>query len=254
MAKPTQQWVLLNIDGVPLDPADAQKLVDALNEDNGPDGPFAAATGRSAVTRVGTSPQDRIPGEFAINIRHTLPEAPGALAFHFVTNGVPDIEVGWDLFDGVLDGADPFSVGVDHEQKETLRNPGANGWKDSVLGNGRMSADEACDKVQNTFREGCNGVKLSNYLLEAAFIPGAPGPWDALGVMTSQDDLTNGYDIEADAPTNVSQVTPQKLGFAASIRKDGRVVHMRGGEKLTEKQKKRKTGHWSRAHRMGIIG
>ena len=155
----TQKWVLLNIDGVPLSPEDAQKLVDALNEDNGECGPFAAATGRSASTRVGANPDDRQADEYAMNIRHSIPEAPEALAYHKVTNGVPDIEIGWDLFDGVLDGPDPFSVGVDHEQKEALRDPGANGWKDGVNSNGKSSADEACDKVQNTFRSASNGVK-----------------------------------------------------------------------------------------------
>jgi len=253
----TQKWVLLNIDGVPLDPSDAQKLVDALNEDNGECGPFAQATGRSASVRLGASSDDRQVDEYAMNIRHSIPEAPGALAYHYVTNGVPDIELGWDLFDGVIDGPDPFSVGVDHELKEALRDPGANGWKDGVNSNGKASADEACDKVQNTFRKASNGVTLSNFLLESAFIPGAAAPYDALGVMTSQDDLSNGYDIEADVE-NVTQVHSDadtdgsRALIAIEKHATKRKVTMRNATNLTPKQLKRKTHPWSRAHRRGF--
>jgi hypothetical protein len=48
----------------------------------------------SDSVRVASSPTDRLAGEVAVNFRDTIPEAPGALAYHQVTNGVPDIEIG----------------------------------------------------------------------------------------------------------------------------------------------------------------
>src|ERR1700722_19822955 len=75
----------------------------------------------SDSVRVAASPTDRQPNEIACNFRDTIPEAPDALAYHQVTNGVPDIEIGCDLFSTLSSGSEALSVGVSHEVFETKR-------------------------------------------------------------------------------------------------------------------------------------
>jgi len=256
-----QRWVVFDHTQA-VNSDQLQRIVDALNEDNGPTGEYAKDLGRSACIRIGCFAEDGTPdretGEYAIHIRQDLPEAPGALAYHTVTNGVPDIESCLALYDGITGddgGSDPLSRGMDHEVKEALRNPGANGWKDSVNSNGRESADEACDKVQNTYRTASNGVWLSNYLLESAFIPGAPPPYDKLGVMVSQDDVSHGYDIQADAPGNVSEVFGDLHQLSSTVLAKGhRHVHLVSAKPITGKAYQRKVSPWGRAYRIGLRG
>ena len=47
--------------------------------------------------RIASEPEDRGENEIAVNLRDLIPEAAKALAYHQVTNGVPDIEVGTTL-------------------------------------------------------------------------------------------------------------------------------------------------------------
>jgi hypothetical protein len=241
-------FVLINIDTDP-DVAKALPLIrDALAESAGPGSAFAHANGDfGAEFRIATSVTDRSSGEYAVNIRKgTLPEAPDAAAYHYVVNGVPDIEVGTDDFEALIDGSDALSAGIDHEVKETLGDMGANGWKDN--GSGKVDAEEYCDRVQNTGYAASNGVMLSNFLFACAFIPGAVGPWDYLGVMKSQDDVSNGYGIQADSPANVGQIGGERVMGEHIDR--GRRVHAIGS--LTEKQLRRKAHPWSRAYRRGL--
>lgn len=254
-------FVDLTTDATPAEmkpaPAFAKAISDYNWDQNTALGPFAAEFGQQrTVYRVASGPNDRKSGEIAVNFRDTIPEAPGALAYHTVTNGVPDIEIGTDLFDSVLDGNDPIFMGVDHELKELLKDAGANGWKDLQDGSGLTRAEEECDTVQNTAYKGPSGTKLANFLLRSAFIPGAPGPWDALKVMQSQDDYSNGYEAQATAPTDVQQVvggqaiTKEVHGLNKTA--DGRHVFARGAENLTENQRKRKAHPYSRTYRRGV--
>lgn len=220
----------------------AKPLIDALIE--GLMGPFAEEYGNVNITmRVGST-TDRDPSDIAVNFRDTLPDAPGALAYHTVTNGVADIEVGTDLFDGILTGADPISAGVDHELKEMLGDLGANGWKDRQDGSGTMDAEEFCDFVQNTYIAASNGTQLSNFVRRSFFVPGAKGPWDYLGVMKSQYDVSNGYGITASSPSNVGQIG----GMSRNMRKPTRVSVV---GHLTAKQAIRKSHELSRTMRRG---
>jgi hypothetical protein len=165
--------------------------------------PFAMTWGQLAPSfRVGVvqggAPKDRQAGEVAVNFRDSLPDAPGALAYHDVSPaGVEDVEIGCSLFSTLTTGSESLTVGVSHEVFETLGDPGCNRW--ALRSDGAtLDALELCDFVQNTCTtEAATGFAVSNFVLPAFFDPGAPGPWDALGIMQSQYDLSNGYSIEA---------------------------------------------------------
>jgi hypothetical protein len=218
-------------------------------------GPWAASHGTSANFRTGSGPDDRTPSEIAIHLRDTIPEAPGALAYHAVTNGVPDIEIGCDLFDTVVDGSngqEAMSSGIDHEIKELMLDAGANQWADLQDGSGMMRAHEACDTVQNTGHAGEHGVWLSNFLLASAFIPGAPAPWDYQGVMQSQDDYSNGYEIQAGSPQDISQVSGNGIHEIKGLHAVGRRCTFARIGDMSEKTRKRKAHRWSRTYRRGV--
>lgn len=186
------------------------RLIEALTEQLNRD--YAAEYGEPTYEfRVACSPEDRQVGEIAINFRDTIPEAPGALAYHTVTNGVPDIELGVDLFQTLTDGQESLSCGLSHELLEMLGDAGANLWSDRQDGSGEMDARELCDFVQNSSYQASNGVHLSNFVLEAFFIPGSSGPWDFLGRMQSQHDVSHGYGILASSPTTTSQIGGKRI-------------------------------------------
>lgn len=257
-------FVLVNVDGDPDVAAALPSILAALLESVGPGSAFAACWGDLNVKiRIATSPTDRSTSEYAINFRATLPEAPGAAAYHFVVNGVPDLEIGTGHFASLTSGSDAASAGADHELKETLIDMGANGWKDT--GAGQVVAEETCDPVQNTGYAASNGVMLSNFVLPSAFIPGSPGPWDYCGAIASQDQIASpdpsvGYAVVADSPQNVTQVggaapatsSPPANLLAEHVHPNGRRVRAVGG--LTDRQRTRKAHPWSRTHRRGVRG
>jgi len=221
-----------------------QAMIDAWTE--GLTGDFANAYGEVFVSfRVAASPDDRKPAEIGIHFRDTIPEAPGALAYHQVVGGVPDIEIGCDLFSTVLTGTESMCMGGDHEIKETIGDPGGNRWNDRQDASQTMDAGELCDMVQNTGKHASNGAMLSNFLLPNAFIPGATGPWDNMGVMSAQYDVSNGYGIVADSPQTENQIGGMSKGMRLPVR-----VRVVG--KLSEKQAKRKNASTSRTLRRGV--
>lgn len=236
-------------------PAQAfQAMIDAWLEQI--NGPFADAHGdRVCEFRIADPGTDRLDGELAMNFRDTIPEAPNALAYHQVVNGIPDIELGVDLFGALTSGSESLSCGGSHELLELLLDAGANGWKDKQDGTGSMGAEEACDVVQNVFYVGSNGVAVSNFLLPSYFIPGAPGPWDYVGVMQSQQDYSNGYEIRASSPVDVTSTQAQ---WKASGARMGvlfaryHCVYHAVGMLPTGKQLARKSHPYSRASRRGL--
>jgi hypothetical protein len=206
-------------------------------------GPFSAAWGGVSVTfRVGSGPDDRQPNEIAINFRDTIPEAPGALAYHTITGGIPDIELGCDLFSSLTGQNESLSSGGSHELLELLGDPGANRWADR--GTGVMDALEACDFVQNTGYPACNGAWVSNFVLLSFFNPGASGPWDQMGVMKSVDDVSNGYGIQAGSPTEYTQIGGLRIHRGRAL--------WHTGTPLTSLQKRQKSQPYSRAYRRGL--
>lgn len=228
-----------------LRPASAfQSMMDAWTEQI--DGPFSAAYGLTPVAfRIGT-PADREPSEIGMNWRDAIPEAPGALAFHQVVGGIPDIELGASLFQTLTDGSggqESASGGGSHELLELLGDVGANMWADKQDGSNKTCAREMCDVVQNTGYSATNGVWVSNFLLPAYWIPGAPGPFDHLAVMSDRNDVSHGYEIQADAAQNVAQVGGVMGARTARI-------HVAGV--LTDLQKQRKRHPYSRSYRRGL--
>ena len=181
-------------------------LINALIEQL--EGPFGAEWGEHCCDfRVGSSPTDRLPGEVAVNFRDTI-AAQGALADHQVNNGVPDIEIAGDSSSRARRQVRySISVGVDHEVLEPLIDAGANGWKDRQdvsglirCGRGlRLRAEHELRCIQWPFDEQLRPTELSSSRERLS-------PWDHLGVMTSWRDVSSGYGIVAESPTDVSQI------------------------------------------------
>ncbi len=247
-----------------LRPARAfQPIIDAISQQI--DGPFGKAHGHADVAfRIASSPTDRQAGEIACNYRDTIPEATDALAYHSVTGGIPDIEIGVDLFNALTSGVESVSGGVDHEVLELLKDAGANGWKDKEDGSGKTGAEEVADPVQNTGYAASNGVWLSNFILPSYWVPGSAGPWDYLGVMKTQADLSSGYEIQAAAPTDgaavqgdvalpAGQTQPAPAPMLGENLHHGRKVFIApGSAELSELQRKRKASPYSRTYRHGV--
>jgi hypothetical protein len=189
-------------------------------------------------------------GEIAINIRPTIPEAPQAVAYHMVTGGIPDIEVGLDNVDSLTSGSDSLLCAITHEVGETMGDPGANRLAELQDGSGKARYLEISDRVQNTTYKTADGGDTSNFLLPSAFTPGASGPWDFVSlttgqsIMSSQLDFSNGYDVEA----TVSNDT--QLSEVLSARRGHNPVVL-GKENLSPKARNRKAHYFSRATRRG---
>jgi hypothetical protein len=194
--------------------------------------------GCSVTFRVGAADASDVkPNEIACLIKDSLPEAPGAAAYHDrLANGAPVAYFAREDYNSHTQGTSSLSVDISHECIETIGDPGANRWAD-ILGDGSEKALELCDQVQNTIYS-VNGVSVSNFLLNSAFDPGASAPWDHMGVMKSQDDYSSGYEIVrvVDQQASQEQAKPYKL-----------IVHC---GKMRPKQKQRH--HASRTRRRGV--
>ena len=89
------KWVLIDntkgattTDGSKLSAAVLSHIAEAVNSQMNQE--FAAEWGTQATVRVGANPKDIRPGEWAYVFLPTLPNAPGASAYHDVNNkGVP---------------------------------------------------------------------------------------------------------------------------------------------------------------------
>lgn len=237
------------------------QLRDALDETL--NGPFNAFHGGKYAFRVASSPTDRAIGEVAINVRHATAEDPqGALAWHQVTNGVPDIEINLDSTSGLTGDSQALDVCVSHEVEETATDAGANLLADN--GNGKVSAREACDRVEDQFFSASNGLHMSNFLTPPAWIPGAAGPYDYMQVLTAQLDANGnvtmtpgGYDIEATAPSDYSDVTPQDRvvsGSTEHVTSAGarKIVRAVSRAPISGLTLQRKRSIYSRAYRHGV--
>jgi len=141
---------------------------------------FAAEWGAQVSIRVGASANDIQPGEWAYGFVSTLPDAPGASAYHDINNkGVPfalcAVTTCGDLY-----GPNGVSVDASHEILETAGDQGANLFAND--NNGLLHALEMCDAVEvQTYGKKCKDgtvVQVSNWLMRAWFIPGASGPFD----------------------------------------------------------------------------
>jgi len=178
------KWVLIDStkgattqDGSKLSPAVLEHIAEAVH--NQVNQEFAAEWGASATVRTGTE-EDIQPGEWAYGFVESLPDAPGASAYHDINNkGVPF------ALCAVTTCGSPFgptgvSVDASHEILEAAGDEGANQFAND--NNGLLHAVEMCDAVEiQTYGKTCKDrtvVQVSNWLLRSWFAPGAPHPYD----------------------------------------------------------------------------
>jgi len=140
--------------------------------------------------------------DYLVSLQDTLDE-PDALGYHSTNpDGTPYAVIGVNAIlespDGSwIEGVNSVSAVIDHEVKETELDRSATQYV--FDGYGRAWAREACDAVQSSTYQDRHGVSLSNYVHPNYFIPGAPGPYDALGVLHAPLSVARGgYVILAD--------------------------------------------------------
>lgn len=127
--------------------------------------------GGAYSVRVGSGPTDIGENEIAFALLDSLPNAPGAIAYHNVAgNAVPYAVLGLDTCSTL----DDVSTAVSHELCETAGDAACNAWRDA--GDGKEYAQELCDAVESTSYD-INGIKVSDFVLPSFFAPEAPGPY-----------------------------------------------------------------------------
>ncbi len=179
------KWVLVDStkgattqDGSRLSPAVLNHIAEAVQDQLNQE--FATEWGAKAMVRPGSSEKDIRPGEWAYGFVPSLPDAPGASAYHDINGkGVPFALCAVTTCDSLL-GPTGVSVDASHEILETAGDEGANQFAND--NKGLMHAVEMCDAVEvQTYGKTCKGgtvVQVSNWLLRSWFIPGATGPYD----------------------------------------------------------------------------
>ena len=179
------KWVLIDStngattkDGSKLSPAVLAHIAEAVQDQVNKE--FAAEWGAQATVRVGANAKDIRPGEWLYGFEASLPDAPGASAFHdILKTGVPYALCAVTTCGSLL-GSDGVSVDVSHEILETAGDEGANQFAND--NHGLLHALEMCDAVEvQTYGKTCKDgtvVQVSNWLLRSWFIPGAPGPYE----------------------------------------------------------------------------
>ncbi len=179
------QWVLIDnskgattTDGSKLSVVVLSRIAEAVNSQLNKE--FAAEWGTKAKLRVGANVKDIKPGEWAYVFLPSLPDAPGASAYHDVNNkGVPFALCAVKTCQSLY-GPNGLSVDASHEILETAGDEGANLFaRDNK---GVLHALEMCDAVEvQTYGKTCKDgtvVQVSNWLLRSWFVPGAAGPYD----------------------------------------------------------------------------
>ena len=207
----------------------AQAITIQLNRD------VAPIWGGSHVVRTSDG-KDLQPGEVAFAIVNTLPDAPGAVAYHDVNgNGVPVAFEAVSMCSSIMSGSDSVSVAISHECIETIGDAACNLWADD--GQGNEWARELCDAVESEWYSisvNAINVNVSDFLLPAFFDLNASGPYSFLNYAQKPFRTgPNGYQIKRTSGTGEQQVSATQLGI--------RRMHSRKRE------------HWSsRAYRRGF--
>jgi hypothetical protein len=183
------KWVLIDStngattqDGSKLSPAVLAHIAEAVQ--NQVNQEFAAEWGAQATLRVGANAKDIQPGEWAYGFVGSLPDAPGASAYHDINNvGVPFALCAVTTCGSLL-GPTGVSVDVSHEILETAGDEGANQFAND--NKGLLHAVEMCDAVEiQTYGKTCSDgtvVQVSNWLLRSWFIPGAAAPYEYMSL------------------------------------------------------------------------
>lgn len=138
-----------------------------------------------AFVRVASSPTDIGPGEIAFAILPSLPNAPGAVAYHDVNgNAVPTAFLGLDTCSTL----DDVSIAISHEIVETIGDAACDLWVDD--GQGSEWAAELCDAVESNsyginLGDGQPPIRVSDFLAPGFFAPNSAGPYNFLTVATT---------------------------------------------------------------------
>jgi hypothetical protein len=145
---------------------------------------FAAEWGAAASVRVGANASDVQPGEWVYGFVPSLPDAPGASAYHDINgNGVPFALCAVTTCSSLY-GPNGISVDASHEILETAGDEGANLFAND--NKGLLHAMEMCDAVEvQTYGKTCEDgtvVQVSNWLLRSWFIPGAAAPYEYMSM------------------------------------------------------------------------
>jgi hypothetical protein len=176
-------------------------------------------------------------GEMVFAIVDSLPDAPGAIAYHDVTGA--DVPVAY-LALSTCNTLNDVSSAISHELCETAGDSACDLWADD--GQGHEWARELCDAVESNFYL-VNGFAVSDFLLPGFFAPSDPGPYSFCQANPSASNVMGickgpfqtaggGYQIQRDSGTHETQIT-------------GKVRPMRAA----------KAAHWSsRVTRRGVFG
>lgn len=170
----------------------------------------SASWGGNYTVRAASSKTDIQPGEIVAAILDSLPQTPGAVAYHDVSGAeVPFILLARDMCNSLIVGPNSVSVALSHELCETAGDPFTNTWRDD--GTGTEWAQELCDATQEDTYV-INSTAVSNFVLPAFFATGAKGPYTYLGsigqetIGTPFATAAGGYQIKRSGTWNQSQV------------------------------------------------
>jgi hypothetical protein len=214
---------------------------------NGDVGAEWGGTGTFGV-RVGKNDgSDVRPTEIAVWIRDALPDAPGAAGYHDrLPNGAAVVYIGRDGSNSLTEGSSALSVTISHECCEAAGDLPACLWADR--GDGQEEALELCDRVEDATYQAPNGVAVSDFLLRAAFAPGAPAPYDKLGVLKERTALTSGgYVILRTASSDEHDV---QAGIQKSRADHAHTVKLVG--QIRPEKVSKKKNPTSRTYRRGV--
>jgi hypothetical protein len=145
------KWVLIDStngattqDGSRLSPAVLAHIAEAVQDQVNQE--FAAEWGAQATLRAGANSNDIQPGVWAYGFVASLPDAPGASAYHDINGaGVPFALCAVTTCGSLL-GPTGVSVDAFHEILETAGDEGANQFAND--NHGLLHAVEMCDAVE----------------------------------------------------------------------------------------------------------
>ena len=187
-------------------------------------GEFSRAWGGGYAVR-GDKLESVHAGEVAVLIQDNLPAAPGAEGYHGRSDvGAETVFISRVGSTSLTQGVDALSVVISHELLEGSADPAANRWADR--GNGQEEALETCDRVQDRWYSSSNGVAVSDFLLQAAFDPGAPRPYSHLDSLAYNTGATptmtdGGYALVRSVASDEHQATPghpKRLGVVSEAK------------------------------------
>jgi hypothetical protein len=231
-------------DGSVFTPQVAARIAAAIDAQL--NGEFAAEWGGTYAVRADGAPlQD---GEIEIAIFQSE-DVSGAAGYHDKTpDGQPYIHVALDDAATLTSVTAALSVIITHECCETAGDPGANRWADRA--GTIQEALETCDRVEDVAYDK-DGVSVSDFLLQSAFDPGAPPPYDYKGALAAQDDQTpGGYAITRQQGMQARGEDAEGVSFAMKTRV---AAELSPGFKPSAAARRRKNHPSSRTRRRGAV-